>query len=240
MKKTLRWMLTAGLALASGLTGLGHAEATGSSQTSFSITIHVQNYARVAPKTLAEAEAEATAIFANAGIETRWADRVLTADSNQENSAAHPDFTLADIQVNIFPHVMYNPSSLPNNVMGLAPGNGPDRRIVYIFESNVEARYWKLLNARCSGQMDRRVSKAQILGHVMAHEVGHLLLNQQVHSAHGIMRGDWNIADFRDMTGGMLLFTPEQAESLRADVHRRNAQREIRDLAADESAESQR
>jgi hypothetical protein len=88
--------------------------------------------------------------------------------------------------------------------------------------------------------MDRRVSKAQILGHVMAHEVGHLLLNQQVHSAHGIMRGDWNIADFRDMTGGMLLFTPEQAESLRADVHRRNAQREIRDLAADESAESQR
>src|SRR5579872_21398 len=145
MKTTLRWTLSAGLVLASGVTGLGHAEAADSSEISPAITIHVHNYAEVAPKTLAEAEGVATEIFRKAGVQTRWADRVLTADSNPENPAAHPDFTLADIQVSIFPRVMYEPASLPKNVMGVAPGNGPDRQIVYMFESNVEARYWKLL-----------------------------------------------------------------------------------------------
>jgi hypothetical protein len=83
--------------------------------------------------------------------------------------------------------------------------------------------------------MDRRVSKGQILGHVIAHEVGHVLLNQQVHSAHGIMRAEWDIADFRDMTSGMLLFSSQQAEFLWADVRRRNTEQETIKVAALES-----
>ena len=84
-----------------------------------------------------------------------------------------------------------------------------------------------MLSAHNSGEMDRQVSKAQILGHAIAHELGHLLLNQQVHSPHGIMRGEWSFVDFREMTSGMLLFTPEQAEYLRADVRSRNTRQEI-------------
>jgi hypothetical protein len=80
--------------------------------------------------------------------------------------------------------------------------------------------------------MDRHVSMGQVLGHVIAHEVGHLLLNQQVHSPHGIMRGEWSFVDFRDMTSGMLLFTPEQAEYLRADVRSRNSRQEMIKVAA--------
>ena len=71
--------------------------------------------------------------------------------------------------------------------------------------------------------------------YAMAHEIGHLLLNQQVHSAHGIMRGEWGFADFRDMTEGMFLFTAEQTEFLRADVRRRNTQQETIKVAALES-----
>ena len=55
MKTTLRWTLGMGLALASGLTGLGHAAAATSSEISPAITIHVRNYAGVAPQTLREA-----------------------------------------------------------------------------------------------------------------------------------------------------------------------------------------
>jgi len=75
----------------------------------------------------------------------------------------------------------------------------------------------------------------QILGHAIAHEVGHLLLNRQVHSPHGIMRGEWGFADFRDMTEGMFLFTPQQTEFLRADARRRNTQQETIKVAALES-----
>jgi hypothetical protein len=123
---------------------------------------------------------------------------------------------------------MSDQSSVSDNVMGLAPGNGPDRKIVYIFDSNVEARFRRLLMAHCMGVMDWRVSKGQILGHAIAHEIGHLLLNQQVHSAHGIMRGEWSLEDFRDVTYGKFLFTPPQAEFLRADARRRNAQESIK------------
>jgi hypothetical protein len=228
MKTTLRWTLGAALVMASGLTGLDQAEAAAPSETSPAITIHVHNYAGVAPKTLAEAEEVATGIFRQAGVEARWADRGLIAESGQENSADHPARTLADIQLNIFSRVMSDRDGAPYNVMGLAPGSGADRKIVYIFERNVEARFWRLLGAQGSARLSPQVSKPQILGHAIAHEIGHLLLNQQVHSAHGIMRGEWGIADFRDMISGMLLFSPQQAEFLRADVRRRNTEQGTR------------
>jgi hypothetical protein len=235
VKTTLRWTLSVGLALTSGLTGFGHTAVAAASETGPAITIHVRNYAGVEPKILTEAEEVATGIFRKAGLDTRWADTVLTAENDQANSADHPGFTLTDIQVSIFQHVMSDQSGLPNNVMGLAPGTGPDRGIVYVFGSNVEARFWMLVIAHCSGRMDRHVSMAQILGHAIAHEIGHLLLNQQVHSPRGIMRGEWGFADFRDMTCRMLLFTPQQAEFLRADVRRRNTQQETLKVAELES-----
>jgi hypothetical protein len=89
MKMTLRWTLGMGLALASALTGLGHAAAAASLETSPAITIHVRNYAGVAPQTLTEAEQVATGIFRRAGVETGWADIVVTAENGHVNSVDH-------------------------------------------------------------------------------------------------------------------------------------------------------
>jgi len=221
MKTTLRWTLTVGVVLVSGLAGHVHAAEAASPETSPAITIHVYNYAGVPTKTMTEAEEVATEIFRKAGVHTQWADRGLTAANDQSNSADHSGFTLADIQLSIFSRVMSDRDGAPNDAMGLAPGSGPDRKIVYIFYNNVEARFWRLQGAQGSARLCRPVSMAKILGHAMAHEIGHLLLNNQVHSAHGIMRGEWGFADFRDMTEGMFLFTPQQTEFLRADVRRR-------------------
>jgi hypothetical protein len=235
MKTTMRWTLSVGLALASGVTGHSHASAAASSETSPAITIHVANYAGVAPKTLAEAEEVATGIFRKAGVETRWTDVVPTPENGQENSAGHPARTLADIQVSIFSREMSDISGLPSNAMGWAPGTGPDRENVCVFDSKVTALFWRILSLRSSGHTDLQVSKAQILGHAIAHEIGHLLLNQQVHSAHGIMRGEWDFTDLRDAADGLLLFTPQQAEFLRADARRRNTQQETLKVAELES-----
>jgi hypothetical protein len=160
----------------------------------------------------------------------------VTTENGHANSADHQTFTLTDIQLDIFPDDMLGLSGLSNNVMGLAPGTGPDRRTVYVFDRKVRTIYWKMSSAYINGDMDRYVSMGQVLGHVIAHEVGHLLLNQQVHSPQGIMRGEWSFVDFRDMTSGMLLFTPQQAEFLRADVRRRNGQKESQNVTAVEYA----
>jgi len=235
MKTTFRWTLSAGFALASGLTGFSHSAVLAASETSPTITIHVRNYAGVEPQTLKEAEKVATEIYRKAGVETRWADIPLIAEKGQQNSAQHQTFTLADIQLNILPDVMSDRSGLSNNVMGLAPGTGPDRGIVYVFDRKVRTLLWRISSGYIRGDMDRHISMGQILGHVIAHEVGHLLLNQQVHSPHGIMRGEWDHVDFRDMTCGMLLFAPPQAEYLRADVLRRNTPRKTSTVAELES-----
>ena len=55
-----------------------------------------------------------------------------------------------------------------------------------------------------------------VLGHVMAHELGHILLGEYPHSLSGIMRAQWSIRDWADMSRGWLLFTPEQRKLLTA------------------------
>ena len=221
VKRTLRWTLNVGLVLTIGLTGLSRTAAAASPGRSLAITIHVHNYAGVAPKTLANTEEAATEIFQEAGVETRWVDIVLTRENTQVSSPYYPALTSADIQLSILPSAMSDRLGLPNNVIGLAPDT--DAQIVYVFESKVETVFWGLLRAQHNGRMERPVSRAQILGHVIAHELGHLLLNLKGHSAHGIMRGEMDFTDRHDS----LLFTPQQAEVLRADVRRRSGQREM-------------
>jgi hypothetical protein len=226
MKPTLRWTLSIGLVLAGGFTGLGHVAAAASLETNPAITIHVYDYAGVPTTTMAEAEEVAAEIFRKAGVQIQWADTSLAAENDPASSPDNSGLTLADLQLNIYPRVMSERGGAPNAAMGLAPGDGPDRKMLYIFDSNVKAHFWRLVRAQGSAQLNRPVSMAEILGHAIAHEVGHLLLNEQVHSAHGIMRGEWGFADFRDMTEGVFLFTPEQTEFLRADVRRRNTPQE--------------
>jgi hypothetical protein len=233
MKTTLRWTLCTGLVLVSGFTGLGNAAAAASLETSPAITIHLHNYARIAPKTLAEAEDVATGIFREAGIEARWAETDVATVIDQENFAGHVTYSLGDIQLSILPREMSDRLGLSNKVMGIVPGT--DAQIAYVFDSKVETLVQTILSAYMTGRIDRRVSESQILGHAIAHELGHLLLNLQGHSANGIMRGEWGLADMRNAADRMLLFTSQQAEVLRADVRRRNIKQETFKIAELES-----
>jgi hypothetical protein len=222
-----------GLALASGFIVLGHAAPAGASETSPVITIHMHNYARVGPKTLAEAEEVTTGIFRQAGVETRWGDSVLNAIDDPEAFASHLTYSFADIQLSILPPEMSDRFGLPNNVMGAVPGS--DAQIAYVFDSKVEDLFQTMLSAYRTGHIDRRVSESQILGIAIAHELGHLLLDLPGHSAEGIMRGEWGLRDLRNATFGMLLFTLQQAEVLRANARSRNTQQEILKVAKLES-----
>lgn len=62
---------------------------------------------------------------------------------------------------------------------------------------------------------DFGASLSRVLGHVMAHEIGHLLLGLRSHSALGIMQPHWQEEALRRIGMGTLLFTAEQARSMR-------------------------
>jgi len=53
-----------------------------------------------------------------------------------------------------------------------------------------------------------------VLGHAMAHEIGHLLLPYG-HSPTGLMRAEWEAKDLRLAANRQLNFTSEQAELMR-------------------------
>ena len=51
---------------------------------------------------------------------------------------------------------------------------------------------------------------AQVLGHVMAHELGHLLLPHGSHAKSGIMTAAWDRKQIEQIGRGWLSFTSEQ------------------------------
>ncbi len=220
MKSTIRWAVAAASILATGISGVGHAVASGTSETNLAITIHVRNYAGVASQTLSDAERVAAAVFRSGGVEIGWEETPAPV-RDPVKLAGRGAITVSDIQLNILSDILFGRSDLPNNALGVAPGNGPGRGTIYVFDSRIKTLFWGIMDAHLLGTIDVHLSKGQILGHVIAHEIGHLLLNQELHSARGIMRGEWGFTELRAMARGLLLFTPQEAERMRAEIRSR-------------------
>ena len=72
------------------------------------------------------------------------------------------------------------------------------------------------------------VSLADTLGHVMAHELGHLLLGSNSHSGMGIMRAHWQSEELRRLSRGGLWFTNEQADRMTGKLYRSRRQESLR------------
>ena len=69
-----------------------------------------------------------------------------------------------------------------------------------------------------------RYSDAVLLGHAIAHELGHLLLNSSTHARYGLMAARWRDAELDRAAVGLLLFSPAEASFIRAEVLRRSNQ----------------
>lgn len=63
-----------------------------------------------------------------------------------------------------------------------------------------------------------RIRRKCVLGHALAHEIGHLLLPAGSHSQAGIMRERLSLEDWRAAEMGRLLFANRQAEAMRAGL----------------------
>jgi hypothetical protein len=89
-------------------------------------------------------------------------------------------------------------------------GEGQFRWLAYIFYQ------------RASGlARDRGGEGGRLLGHLIAHEVGHLLLGRQAHALAGILRCPWGTAEMKEAERGRLLFSDIQADRMRVNVARR-------------------
>jgi hypothetical protein len=208
-----------------GWAGMIQQVRAGSPETSVSFTIHVYNYAEVNPRTLAEAEQVTTKVFRKAGVESHWV--IVSNTDPRHKRVADPSFTgLTHFHVNILSRAMADHFDLSSNEMGLSPGKGPDRLLAYICYDRIVDLAKRQVAAKVRETISRYATPGQILGEMIAHEIGHLLLNLPGHSDTGIMRGFWDLKDLQDVAWSYFLFTKTQAEAISAEVVRREGLRQ--------------
>jgi hypothetical protein len=70
---------------------------------------------------------------------------------------------------------------------------------------------------------DRAGANARgVLGRVIAHEIGHLLIGTNQHSLHGLMRAVWTDLELRRSIGLEWQFSASEARCMRAEIARRS------------------
>lgn len=218
-----------GLALAmfaasSTVAAAGGTDLTRRNET-LQITLREYNYAHVRPALLKQSEAVASTIFAEAGVTIRWATCPFSeAEIGHYTDCPEPT-GFSDFSLRILPRAMADAMPSHGDALGSAPEcpAGTRNCFAYVYPSRVASL------AAVEG-----VWEYQLLGNVMAHEVGHLLLGASSHAETGIMRASWQAEDFRGLITGYLLFNSEEGERIRTEVRSRAAQNPA--LAAGESA----
>ena len=172
------------------------------------IEIRVYDYVSLTSKTLNEAETEASRVLQQAGIETDWRLAALSA-AEADGLAAAPPMQPTTVVLRILDRQRSEKLIVRKEALGYGvpcPVDEPGC-MTSILYTRVEA---------LAKQGD--ASLAQILGHAIAHELGHLLLGSNAHSISGIMQARSRGDVLRQATKGLLLFTTEQAGRMRNEV----------------------
>ena len=191
-----------------------------------SIRVRLYDYARLEPSDLARAEDEAAQILRRAGIETAWVECTLAASGGQLQPVCQEDLAPTDISLRILPRSMSVHSPFRGNTLGFAglSGEGDRGSMASIF-------YFGIQDLARMGDTPEH----KILGHAIAHEIGHLLLRTIGHTSSGIMRVTWGRKDLKRLNMEGLSFTEVQAEVMRAEVRARRTQQEAARIASERS-----
>jgi len=183
--------------VATGLVALGLAGPTsaafGSEPERPALMILVNSVPGVPIDVLLRAKGETARIYADAGVRLAWSD---------------PSGTLPCLTVMLVSNPDTWPERVGPNALGAAPGTAEGMgRLAYAFYGRIGAT-----------AQQHRTDVGKLLGYVMAHELGHILLAGGSHSPTGIMSDRWGQLKMVLIAEGFLRFTKEQAESIRKSV----------------------
>lgn len=175
----------------------------------YSLVVRIHNYAQVKLGALSRAEDVAGQVFSAIGIELVWFDVPLTHAelANSTDSLLHPRGAFVDMSV--LPESMSALAKLPESKLGSTSmeHEGDRATVASVYYDRIERQ------ARHT-----RASTAQLLGYAIAHELGHMLLRTTHHASSGIMIATWRPVDLQRAAQGLLGFTPQQAEYMRAEI----------------------
>jgi hypothetical protein len=153
----------------------------------------IVDYAMVPSRVLQLADVEAERMYNTIGVDMRI-EREPASDAVRTVTVIILDAHRADQK------------DLPAPTLGSAPGTPTKRGVIaYILYDRVE-------------HAARRHTRAvgELLGLVIAHEIGHLLLPYNAHAPNSIMQANWDSAFMMSAPG--IAFTPDQAALIRSEL----------------------
>jgi hypothetical protein len=156
------------------------------------IRVRLYDYAGASPDTLARSKAAAGEVLAAAGVELFWLDC--------PSSACGLPVTPSDLQLRIVTEEMARRVAVTKTCLGYAVLAGEFSSIASVF-------FHRALELEKGNLADR----SAILGAMMAHEIGHLLLSRNSHPETGIMRGIWGDQELKAIAKGRMRFTAAEA-----------------------------
>jgi hypothetical protein len=165
------------------------------------IRVRIHDYANVNAAPLARAQHLVSRMYATIGVRTDWLDASRPLDDRTAASPCGP----TDLTIIVLTPEMANRRGVPGAVVGYAAVTpGEAGRVAFVIYDRIR-------------DIARRADAdvVQVMGTVMAHELGHLLLPSGSHSGGGLMRGHWATTDFRRRD---LQFSITQAEEIRQTI----------------------
>jgi hypothetical protein len=185
--------------MAINLWGNGPGGRGADTQESARVTISVYNDAEVSGAVLSRAEEQAGEVFWHAGIDVTWLNCKVPA-LNEEASRTCREAMFPE---HLHLRIVRKSLSLKGETMGIS-FQGQDGSGCYadLFYEPMEQLH-----------KSEGTDIASLLGHVAAHEIGHLLLGSNSHSAAGIMHAHWTAEELASAKAGALVFSEQ--ESLR-------------------------
>ena len=186
------------------------------------LTIRVYDYARLPDADYEQARGHAERVFSKAGVPTRWI-RCASKPGEPTDPDCKGIITSTDLVLRIMPEAMASRVPVTGKTFGYAVPSRDQRfgTVANVFHHRVSELIARM-RRRAGGRL---YSQAAVLGHVMAHELGHVLLGHGSHSRSGIMAFPWGPKQLRACLDGGLLFSKPQAKKIRGDVRERRQAR---------------
>jgi hypothetical protein len=166
--------------------------------------VRLINQAQLSSEVMVRAQAEAARIFAELGVDLLWANATIGT-----------------------------PASPPRITVVVAPiaVRGAMRRALgtaIATESTAGHRAYAYVDRVRLFAKRTSLDLAKVLGHVIAHEMGHLLLGHNRHALSGIMRDQWKQPEINLLEARRLTFTDDHALAIRRNLDSRLSTRDCR------------
>jgi hypothetical protein len=182
------------------------------SSPSPNLQVSVFNRAQVPEDKLMQAEARTEKIMSRAGIHLTWLNCPVSAPA--PGTAGPPSPTISESC-----RAMHYPEHVAITILARPLQATADTFGQAFLNEQGSGSYIDIYYDRVSApRAEPMIAPAEILGCVIAHEIGHLELGLDSHSKSGLMRAHWDNTSLSDAAKGQLLFSPSQVIAMRATL----------------------